>query len=999
MAKNCKYQKYQKYVSYDNGATWQPMQEFQKGELIEASSTDCGGGTVVYQWVVDSYYCNNSDRYATEKKQVSYNNGQSWEDVVPTETKSTLVERNSPYCGSYQYRWVESGTTCIGYDKWQNNIRQVSRDGGQTWENVGPPEYSASTVIEYNSEDCGYVPPTPTQYRWYPSGTTCIGYDKYQNNIKQISYDSGQTWENVSPPQYSASTLIEHNSEDCGYVPPTPVEYRWYPSGYTCIGYDKWQNNIKQQSTDGGETWTNVSPPEYSASTVIEYNSEDCGYVPPTPVGGTKWVATYSDSHTESAECDSTSAITENEITLRNLVAVEIGDCVTSIGSHAFLNADDLTGITIPDNVTSIGDMAFRYCNNLSSVTIGDGVTIIYPYAFDSCGSLTSVTIGNSVQTIGGWAFSHNWYLSSVTIPDSVTTIGGGAFSEDLSLTAITIPSGVTSIGDLAFSGSSSLTSVTVEAITPPTLGSRAFDDTASNLVIYVPCASVDAYKSASVWSAYANRIQGIPPCEPTVSTKWVATYSGGTISSAECDSSSAITSGEIDLSGITSVEIGDCVTTISEGVFANCGSLTSVTISNSVTTIGDYAFACCRNLRSVNFGSSVTSIGGGAFHDCDLSSISIPDSVTSIGEYAFSNCTSLTSVTIGSGVTSIDNFAFSNCADSLSVTITTPTPPSIGGNNVFEFVADYKVYVPCESISAYQNAWGWRYASNIYGIPPCGEPPTPPFFKWKATYTGGTTSSAQCDYTESISYREINNTDLVAVEIGNCTTSIGNDAFSGYTSLTSVTIGSAVTSIGTDAFYQCYNLTSVTIPDSVTSINYEAFFECSGLTSVNIPSGVTSISESVFSDCYSLSSITIPSGVTSIGRNAFVNCRSLSSVTIPNSVTSIGYGAFDGCTSLTSATIGNSVTSIDGDAFWYCTSLTSVTIPSSVTSIGNVAFYNCSGLTSITVLAATPPTLGRNVFTNTNCPIYVPSGSVNAYKSATNWSTYASRIQAIPNS
>jgi len=31
------------------------------------------------------------------------------------------------------------------------------------------------------------------------------------------------------------------------------------------------------------------------------------------------------------------------------------------------------------------------------------------------------------------------------------------------------------------------------------------------------------------------------------------------------------------------------------------------------------------------------------------------------------------------------------------------------------------------------------------------------------------------------------------------------------------------------------------------------------------------------------------------------------------------------------------------------------------------------------------------------NCPIYVPSASVNAYKTATNWSTYASRIQAIP--
>jgi len=43
------------------------------------------------------------------------------------------------------------------------------------------------------------------------------------------------------------------------------------------------------------------------------------------------------------------------------------------------------------------------------------------------------------------------------------------------------------------------------------------------------------------------------------------------------------------------------------------------------------------------------------------------------------------------------------------------------------------------------------------------------------------------------------------------------------------------------------------------------------------------------------------------------------------------------------------------------------------------------------------PPTLGSSTFDDTNnCPIYVPSGSVNAYKSASGWSTYADRIQAI---
>lgn len=169
-------------------------------------------------------------------------------------------------------------------------------------------------------------------------------------------------------------------------------------------------------------------------------------------------------------------------------------------------------------------------------------------------------------------------------------------------------------------------------------------------------------------------------------------------------------------------------------------------------------------------------------------------------------------------------------------------------------------------------------------------------------------------------------------------------------------------------------------------------------LTSAAIKSGVTSISSSAFKGCNSLTSITIPDSVTSIGNFAFDSCSSLLSITIPNSVTSIGTYAFYNCTNLSNITISNSVTSIGKYAFGYCKRLSSITIPNSVTSIGNSAFYNCSRLSSITVNAATPPTLEKYVFNYTNdCPIYVPSGSVNAYKSATNWSEYASRIQAIP--
>ena len=238
-----------------------------------------------------------------------------------------------------------------------------------------------------------------------------------------------------------------------------------------------------------------------------------------------------------------------------------------------------------------------------------------------------------------------------------------------------------------------------------------------------------------------------------------------------------------------------------------------------------------------------------------------------------------------------------------------------------------------------------------------------------------------------------------------------------------------SVTSIGDVAFYECSGLISVTIPNSVTSIGEWAFADCTGLTSVTIPNSVTSIRDYAFYECSGLTSVTISNSVTSIGKSAFYG-TGLTSVTIPNSVTSIGNYAFAECTGLTSInvasdnsnycsvdgvlfnkdkttliliqypggkqgayTIPNSVTSIGDFAFSGCSGLTSIEIPNSVTSIGGWAFLNCSGLTSVTIEAETPPTLGSNVFYNTNnCPIYVPCGTLEAYKTA--WADYADRIR-----
>ena len=256
--------------------------------------------------------------------------------------------------------------------------------------------------------------------------------------------------------------------------------------------------------------------------------------------------------------------------------------------------------------------------------------------------------------------------------------------------------------------------------------------------------------------------------------------------------------------------------------------------------------------------------------------------------------------------------------------------------------------------------------------------------------------------------------TSLTSIDIPNGVTSIGNSAFSGCSSLTSINIPSGVTSIGNYAFYRCSGLTDATINGG--SIGNYAFSGCSSLTNITIPSGVTSIGNYAFNGCSSLTDAVINGG--SIGSWAFYDCTSLSSCTIGSGVTSIGqyafqlcsgltdatinggsigHSAFNYCTSLSSCTIGSGVTSIGNYAFACCSSLTSIDIPSGVTSIGNSAFGSCIGLTSATINATTPPTLGTDVFDDTSCQICVPCESVDTYRTASGWSEYADRIQGYP--
>ena len=189
---------------------------------------------------------------------------------------------------------------------------------------------------------------------------------------------------------------------------------------------------------------------------------------------------------------------------------------------------------------------------------------------------------------------------------------------------------------------------------------------------------------------------------------------------------------------GLTSVTIGNDVTSISDNAFRDCSGLTSVTIPDSVTFMGDNAFFGCSGLTSVTIPNSVTSVGYQAFHNCSgLTSVIIPDSVTSISYAAFSGCSGLTSVTIGNSVRNIGSSAFSGCSGLTSVTIpdsvtsigdnaffgcsglknikiSAINPPTLG-SDAFAETSLEKIVVPKSAINAYKSAAGWStYADKI---------------------------------------------------------------------------------------------------------------------------------------------------------------------------------------------------------------------------------------------------------------------------------------------
>lgn len=141
-----------------------------------------------------------------------------------------------------------------------------------------------------------------------------------------------------------------------------------------------------------------------------------------------------------------------------------------------------------------------------------------------------------------------------------------------------------------------------------------------------------------------------------------------------------------------------------------------------------------------------------------------------------------------------------------------------------------------------------------------------------------------------------------------------------------------------------------------------------------------------------------ITNGKDSYWRTSAAWGYDLTSVTIPDGITSIGDFAFCGCQQLTSITIGSSVQNIGDASINHCDGLTTVDLPASVNSIEYAAFENCVNLARVNIGKSDGVITAANAFNgcHANLIIAVPTPALTLqYKTATNWSTYASKLRA----
>lgn len=437
---------------------------------------------------------------------------------------------------------------------------------------------------------------------------------------------------------------------------------------------------------------------------------------------------------------------------------------------------------------------------------------------------VTSATIYEPIGTIDGWGFSNCRGLKSVFIADTVTTIGTNAFAL-CAMRFVRIPAAVTTLDAKAFYYCQNLEEVFFKNPTPIAYDSTWFLGCSKLSKIYVPSASVEAYREA--WPELADKID-------SADNKLIATFE-----TTEEDTAVTIKS----ISGTTAIDWGDGnVEDTSEvnwqtdnvtHTYAQVGKYTCIT--QGTTSMGACAFNLQLPLTKIVWGDQVQLEGNSQFENCkNLSEVILPDELNLISPQMFKG-SGFTEIILPSSTTEIGDAAFYDCKK-LKQAIIPNKVTSIG----------VKAFYQCGKLAHLK-------------------------------ISNKTTQILDDAFGSCI--------DLTRLIVPNSVTKIGTAAFAGCEKLISVTLPKTLGNIPDSCFASAKQLIDIKIPDTVYNVQGAAF-KASGLQKVVLPPSVSVIGAEAFAKCKSLTEVTIlNSNPPTYTQRWFAEATSLSKIYVPNAM------------------------------------------------------------------------------------------------------------------
>ena len=381
-----------------------------------------------------------------------------------------------------------------------------------------------------------------------------------------------------------------------------------------------------------------------------------------------------------------------------------------------------------------------------------------------------------------------------------------------------------------------------------------------------------------------------------------------------------------------------DNVNNIETCAFEGCTDLSFLELPSGLTSIGERAFNDCTGLRSLQLPSGLLSIGNGAFFNCiGLSSLQLPSGLTSIGMNAFSGCSSLTSVSLPSGLPQIPYRTFAGCYSLKSVQL--PSDVKTIGNEAFrECTGLTSLELPSGLTKIEDGAFsGCSNINSIYAYMP-----DPPLFDGDAKVFP-TCFNENCTlYVPKKSYTAY----IVAPGWGDFKTiaKFNPDLIRDWVTKNVAQAGTLSTVIGEDK----ENITKLKLTGNLndTDVQYlEEMIREAALQELNLKDAQLYTIESLrFRDCKNLTYLVLPDVLQRIEKEAFRGCTGLTTISLPAGLEYM-YAAFDGNIGLTSI-YANMPTPLQ-DA------------------------YSFDGLDK------------------SNCYLYVPKGSLDAYRQDWEWGSF----------